>query len=201
MLMNTKILALLFLLSAFSIAPIMAQGFPTQVFTASMEMTGPYGTRDLNFMSDGRGHMRTDSSSPAGKQITITDFKGQKIYMLMVDRKTVMQIPFNPQNQQMATDEAFMHQHNATSLGAKVIDGHPCHGWKYTIGDTTTESWLGDDIHYIVQARTTGPAGTSTMHLLSYSKAAPEPTVFQVPADYQQMNLPIGAAGSTSSTK
>jgi len=95
----------------------------------------------------------------------------------------------------MVRDAATARKYNAQSLGAKVIDGHPCHGWRSTSQGATTDSWLGDDIGFLVYSATASARGNTTMRLKSYSAAAPAAQLFTVPADYRVMNLPTSIPG------
>jgi hypothetical protein len=81
---------------------------------------------------------------------------------------------------------------NATILGDKTIDGHPCKGWKVTNGNTTSEYWLGEDTGCYVQIISTLPNDkTAEFKLVEFEPTVDPAAKFEVPEGYSK-------AGSTS---
>lgn len=177
--------------------PTGAQTWPTKAFDATYESTAAGQTTVMRQISDGRGHMRTESSTPQGSVISIIDYPNKVVWSLMAAQKIAMKMPFNPNAAGPAVRDAeSARQYNSKPLGVKVIDGHPCHGWQTTVQGTTSESWIGDDINNLVYSVTSGPYGQSSMRLKSYSAAQPSSTLFTVPSDYKIMSIPASVGGS-----
>ncbi|HEY9868126.1 MAG TPA: DUF4412 domain-containing protein, partial [Candidatus Obscuribacterales bacterium] len=157
--------------------PSTAQAWPTKAFDATYQSTAAGQTTVMRQISDGRGHMRTESSTPQGRVISIIDYPNKVVWSLMEAQKMAMKMPFNPNAAGPAVRDAeSARQYNSKPLGAKVIDGHPCHGWQTTVQGTTSESWIGDDINNLVYSVTSGPYGQSSMRLKSYSADQPSPS-------------------------
>jgi len=191
--MSINRLSGLILALACSSGAALAVDYPTKTFDTVMSLTTPEGTREMRLISDGKGHLRSEFQGPdGGKMINITDFPGNTAYMLMSTNKMAMRIPLDPRQQHMIADETAVQKHNGTPIGTKVIDGHPCHGWKFTAEGSTTETWVGDDIHYPVESITTSTSGITKMRLRSYSSAAPSARLFEIPIDYNTMTVPVG---------
>jgi hypothetical protein len=190
--MRTNRPALLLLSLLCSTGAAMAQDYPTATFDTTMNVSSPEGSHDMRMVSDGKGRIRIEIDSPEGKIINIADYPGQNAYMVITSQKMAMKVPLDAKKMHMVPDEGMIQRRNPTSIGTKVIDGHPCHGYRYTADGAVTEAWIGDDIHYPVETTSKGPEGVSRMHLRTYSAAAPAAQLFQVPADCQLMNLPVG---------
>lgn len=169
----------------------LAQHWSKKPFDATYDVQSAAGKNTLRMVTDGQGHMRNEMATASGKVITITDIPNKVMYSVMESQRMVMKMPY--QDAPNITDEQSAKAVNAKSLGAKVIDGHPCHGWQTTQKDSTTESWTGDDIGCVVVSTTKAPGYTTGMKLVKYSPAKPSASDFVVPSGYKVMNMP-GAA-------
>lgn len=183
-------------LTACSSPTVTQSGAPTATSTGSQTMTPPacdatYETASagtssvMRSVSDGKGHMRTETTTPQGKVVSIIDYPNSVMWSLIEAQKMAMKLPFDPNAGGPAIRDAqSAEKFGAKPLGVKVIDGHPCHGWQTTVQGTTSESWVGDDINTLVYSVSKGSYGESSMHLKSYSAAQPDPSLFTVPPDY-----------------
>ncbi len=176
------------LLTVVSVPAATAQVGPHVAFDATYKLSQG-GT--MHMMSDGNGHIRTEMGAQAHNAINIVDYQNRTITVLMPERKTGMQMPMGAEHETVA-DEQSARSHNATPLGAKVVDGHPCHGWQYSSPRGTTQVWIGDDIHFMVHTETTTPNHVSTLDLKEFSSAAPPAAAFAIPADYKIMSMGAG---------
>lgn len=167
----------------------LAQHWSKKAFDATYDVQSASGKNSLRMVTDGQGHMRNEMTTSAGKVITITDIPNKVMYSVMESQRMVMKMPYSDAGSNI-TDEQTAKAVNAKSLGAKVIDGHPCHGWQTAQKDSTTESWTGDDIGCVVLSTTKAPGYTTGMKLVKYSPAKPSPSDFAVPSGYKVMNVP-----------
>lgn len=170
----------------------LAQHWSKKPFDASYEVTSAAGKNSLRMLNDGQGRVRNEMSTAAGKMTSIVDAPAKVMYSIMESQKMVTKMPYK--EQPSVTDEQSAKALNAKSLGVKVIDGHPCHGWQTVNKDATTETWTGDDIGCVVLSTTKGPSYSSTMRLLKYSAAKPSSSDFAVPSGYKVMEMPASPA-------
>ncbi len=186
-----KILKALLSLSCISILTsslsCAAEPYPTKTFDAVYQMSGPQGNHTMRMVSDGKGHMRSETSANGQKFITITDYPAHVAITLMEAQKMAIKTPLKSTTDEPVTDEASARKHNARSLGSKVVLGHPCKGWQYTAPEGQSEVWVGDDIGYLVRSTNTSSAGTMTMDLKTFSGGAPSQDLFAVPPGYHYM--------------
>lgn len=166
-------------------------------YDATYETSSAGTSSVMRYVSDGKGHVRTETTTPQGKFVSIIDYPNSVMWSLIEAQKMAMQMPFNPNSAgQAIRDGQSAEQSGAKPLGTKVFDGHPCHGWELTVQGTTSQSWIGDDINTLVYSVSTGSFGESSVRLKSYSKTQPDPSLFTVPADYTVTTAQSGAPGS-----
>jgi hypothetical protein len=108
---------------------------------------------------------------------------------------------------QAAKDEAKDNGGNVTveDLGTLTVNGVPARGTRVTtivpvgaIGNdkqfrSVSERWFSPDLNVLIRSISTDPRfGTTTYELTNISRQAPDPSLFQVPADYRVIgNTPI----------
>jgi hypothetical protein len=93
-------------------------------------------------------------------------------------------------------------------LGSQVMEGVSVHGKRVTrtipageIGndralEIVTETWFSPELQVVVMSRTTDPrSGDSVYKLTNVSRAEPDRSLFEVPADYQIREEGRGGAG------
>ncbi len=79
---------------------------------------------------------------------------------------------------------------NQKSIGSKVVDSHPCHGYETKQSDSVQQFWIGDDIDNLVHSEVTSKVGKSVISLKSYSKTAPKTDLLAIPSGYKEMKMP-----------
>ncbi len=171
--------------------------FPAEIFDATYKYINPgLGDSSMRMISDGKGHMRHEMTANGSKNVAILDYPAQTMITIMDAQHLAMKMPMKT-NSTKITDEASAKRANAKSLGAKVMDGHPCHGYETKDGDTVSQVWIGDDIHYMVHSEVNTPSGKIVMALKSWSNAAPTASLFQIPTGCKVMDMPqLGMAES-----
>jgi outer membrane lipoprotein-sorting protein len=169
-----------------------AQEGPKQAFDATYTSTNQMGTSTMRMISDGKGHMRTETTTSGMKSVTITDWPNHCQLTILDPQKMVMKMQLKSSGQSDIHDAESAKKSNATSLGTTTIAGHPCHGWKSTNAVGTTELWIGDDINYMVRSETILKTGGQkvTTELKNWSKATPSADQFKAPANYKVTEMP-----------
>jgi hypothetical protein len=92
---------------------------------------------------------------------------------------------------------------NKTDLGAQTVEGVPAQGTRITrtieagqMGNAlplviTTETWYSPDLKVLVTSKSSDPRiGDTTYKLTNIQRAEPDPSLFQVPADYTIRDQP-----------
>jgi hypothetical protein len=104
--------------------------------------------------------------------------------------KMIMRTPMTTlTTQPVITDVQSAQKQGAKSLGAKIVDGHPCHGFETSTKGVISQVWIGDDIQHMVHSDTTGPNFKSSMSLKTWSDKAPAPELFKTPVGYKEMSI------------
>jgi len=148
------------------------------------DMTGA-GTYRL--AADGRGHSLTELRRPSLNSLSIVDRTTNTMYTVttMADgTKTGLKTPCSEKSQAVDTVDD-MRKKNATQLGTKVIAGHPCHGFRFCDSKTgsTSDSWIGDDIDFLVKSESNYNGTKTQMTLQSFSDIGPMASTFAIPSD------------------
>ncbi|PZM78831.1 MAG: hypothetical protein DKT66_23310 [Candidatus Melainabacteria bacterium] len=175
---------LLTVLCAFSLASAAAQG-PKFEFEATYRVESELGSGSLQQASDGKGRMLHENTSPAGKKsITILDFKNKTLTQLVERDKMAFRSKMDDGSSILVYDDNYAKAKEAKSLGSKIIDGHPCHGWKSSRGALYKEIWIGDDTRYLVHSESRRGAHTTKMFLKKWSNKLENRKRIDVPDGY-----------------
>ncbi len=180
--------ALAALLLAGFVSSTAAYAAPMRAYDAVYELTSPTGKGSIHQMSDGKGHLRTESSQGGQKVVSIFDYPGKVCITLLETQKMYMKQPMTPVQADSADVDKL--KKTAKDIGSKVIDSHPCHGYESKVGGSVTQSWIGDDIQNLVHSESTTPQGKTSMSLKSFSKNAPAGDLLAVPSGYKEMKMP-----------
>lgn len=148
-----------------------AAGYP-KAFESTYESTMEgYGTQQIHYMSDGKGHERDETTDPKGAvSVTLLDYPQHTIIstMEMNGKKRFMKSPLPDY------EGAASYKQGAKELGAKEIDGHPCHGYEITYPNgQVNQIWSDDKTDCAVLTLGLGPGPKITTKLKSYSDTAP----------------------------
>lgn len=160
-------------------------------YQASYEETSNVGGKAVRtYATDGKGHGRNEVTRDSGrKDISLLDLPNHKITILRGDSKSAISMPLRNDDVAMLAQFGSDMRSGGKPLGSKVIDGHPCHGMHYDLGETSEDLWTGDDIGVRVYSKVQSKFGTTESHLRSFSAQAPDPKVFAIPADYNQIPI------------
>lgn len=161
-----------------------ANNWPKKPFDASYQVSSPSGQSTLRMATDGKGHLRSESSAANYNVVTLMDYTNSTQTSLIEMNKMAMQSKIPPEGAYIV-DEESAKKANGKSLGSKVVGGHPCHGWSISSPGGTSEVWVADDIGCMVLSTSNGPAGKMKTELKKFSNTAPDASAFKVPAGYK----------------
>jgi hypothetical protein len=165
-----------------------ADNYSKVAFDAVYNQSSAAGTNQVHMICDGQGHMRTDTNMGGQKMTSIMDYPGHVCYSIMEAQKMVVKAPLKAQADVHDMESA--KAANAKSLGTKVINGHPCHGFEYDAAGGKSIGWIGDDINYLVKSESNYGGQKTSMELVSFKKTAPSADQFKVPSNYKVMGVP-----------
>jgi hypothetical protein len=146
-----------------------------------MTMAGA-GTQQIHYMSDGKGHVRTET----------TNDKGETTFVLMDYPQHTLTTAMNMsgQNRYMKSplpdyQEGEPIKQDAKDLGTKVIDNHQCHGYEKTYKNgQASQIWIEDKTDHTIMTETVGPEQKTISTLKLWVDKAPTFTM-DLPSDYK----------------
>lgn len=190
--------------ATFLMAPqVLAAGtWQNRTYDATFSMYSPSTQGSFRIAADGRGHSIVDSKVTQGHSLMIVDAPNKTTFMITEAQghKMAMKMPYKEASKYATTSED-IRRRNGVPLGTKVIAGHPCHGYKYNDRETgVTETWLGDDIDFMVETITNAPTeGQTKLTLQTFSASAPPAGTFTLPAGVKIMDMGAIGGGDFSS--
>ena len=149
---------------------------------------------------DSAGRIRTEVDQP-GVPVEIVDLSASSISMLFREEKlaacmTAQPADGKPMGVAMRSMDAGLPAGTkwtarTENLGTRVIDGVSCEGTRMTrvsLNDQSLtaveERWFSKELGLTLLAEASGPNGKHTTKLHNISCTPPDPSLFQVPADY-----------------
>jgi len=153
----------------------------------------------MHYMSDGKGHMRTEASDQKGiTQICLKDYL-QHTWIITMDingpkymkRFTTSSLPDYVGDDDFKNYGAF--KKDAKDLGTKVIDKYPCHGYEKTFrngkGSDRVDCWYADDTKHMILQESVGFEPKCILKLKSWVNTAPSFSM-SLPSDYKPYPQP-----------
>ncbi len=133
-----------------------------------------------------------DSHSESGEGAAKAQFMHFKSdggnYFIADDRKIAMKVAGKPNDFDVYICQWNKHAppKTLTPIGTKVIDGHPCHGYRGDAGAINGEFWLADDLGVPVLSSSTNYEIQIESKLVSFRKLTPAETPeIAIPAGYK----------------
>jgi len=141
-----------------------------------------YGTQQIHYLCDGKGHVRTETTDPKGEvSVNLMDYPQHTITTTTIinGQKRFMKSPL-PDYEGTAA-----YKQGAKELGAKEIDGHPCHGYETTYKNgQVNQIWTDDKTDCAILTLGLGPGPKITTKMKSYVDTAPTFSM-ELPGDYK----------------
>lgn len=170
-----------------------AQGTSTFVFPKQYR---------LEMTSTMKGHppLTSEIFEDNGKRRTEVDLNGRrvfivrpdlgKVYQIIVDRKIVLQRPFNLSNSQLGMTGPSA---KLEPLDTEDLDGVPCTKYRVTTSGRIWFLWV--DTAKQAPVKSASENGVATNAYKNYQEGPQDPALFELPADYQVMPMPDGPSG------
>jgi hypothetical protein len=176
----------------------LAQEFPKFSFDVTYEVDGPFGKGSLRQASDGKGHFLHETTAANGKRdICLLDLANKKMTVLVPKEGVAIPTTMTERRSSLIYDEERAKQKGAKPIGAKNIDGHPCHGWEINSAGNTENIWIGDDTKYLVRSESSNKVCKVVMTLKKWSNKSPAASSFEVPNNYKITKLPDNSTKGT----
>lgn len=195
--MNKRRCVTAVLLVLVSALPALAQTAPPQ-FSADLQMSGRGGEDMTGKMYFGGQQTRTDMAMRGHESIMINDLAKKTSYMLMPQQKMYMEFnaamtgrrgPNTRDMKPMDPDHPCAHEEGVTckKVGAETVNGRSCDKWVFTgkNGETHT-AWIDQKLHFPIKMEN---ADGATWQLKNIKEGPQAATLFQIPPDYQKMDM------------
>jgi hypothetical protein len=151
---------------------------PFDAVSVSQDAAGNMST--THTISDGRGHIRTESVSPSATLISIFDHESNILCTIREKDKVIMKNKIAPY---LMEPDAIPKQ-DLQQLGTRVVNGHPCTGESYHFANTNFVTWRGQDVdNYTVKSVSKRNGIQTVTELKSYKTTQPDPSMFIVPTE------------------
>lgn len=163
---------------------------PTQ-FSCDIAMTTERGQVAMHLDQDG-DKKHTEMTRGTQKVVMIVRPDQQKMYMLMVERRMAMEMPYDSKK---AQDDVESLSKDAgakiEAAGSETLNGVVCDKFLTTssAGKKGTV-WIAQEQHTV--QRWVGDSDKATAEFTNYRLVAPEAVLFEVPEGYQKMTMPAG---------
>jgi hypothetical protein len=136
--------------------------------------------------SDGLGHVRNEiTEGHPNNTIMILDYLAGKTYSLFPSGKTGIWVGLKNTNAFLGDEQLLKATEPVDDLGEKVIDGHKCRGYKWTIATGYVDLWFGADTGCLVYGESkdfpsTGRNAYWTQRLEKFSDKAMPVEAFRI---------------------
>jgi outer membrane lipoprotein-sorting protein len=184
-------LVVLFLMLALA-APALAQK-PTP-FSADMKMTMGNGMGMDGKVYFGGEKIRMEMNTPRGQSVTIVDAPKQTTYLLMPEQKMYMEMNAataqrrrTPELKPMDINNPCANAPNTTckKVGTETVNGRSCDKWEFTTSGRTTTYWIDQKLYFPIKMTGEG----STWELTNIKEGPQDVKLFEIPSDYQKMDM------------
>jgi len=177
--------------------PLAAQAPPPFIFPKQYSADMVIATKDgiavtSKFATDS-GKIRAEMEMRGMTVVSIVRPDLQKVYRLMVDRKLVMEMPYDPEQFKKVpltagTDEKF------AVIGPDTVDGVPCTKYQTTSAEGKV-AFLWVDVAKQVPVKMAAEDGSYSVQWKNYKAGPQDAALFEPPADYQKMGIPTMPSG------
>ncbi len=165
-----------------------------QPFSADLRMTmGESMNMDGKVFFSGQ-KIRMEMKMPRGLTITIVDPAKQTTYMLVPEQKmylemnaATMQRRRAPELKPLDINNPCANAPNTTckKIGTDTVNGRACDKWEFTTSGHVSTFWIDQKLHFPIKTVTEN----SSMELTSIKEGPQDPALFEVPSDYQKMDM------------
>jgi hypothetical protein len=177
---------------AFAQAPGMPQ------FSADMTSTSRQAEPVKGKIFFDKGNMRMDMSTQRGEMSMIRDNSAKTTYMLMHERKMVMEVkdgaaaarrgPRMPDVKAYDPGNPCANEEGVTckKVGDENVNGRDCEKWEFTSSDASKNRtlWIDKKLHFPVKS----VSPDATVEFTNIKEGPQDKSHFEVPSDYQKFD-------------
>ncbi len=161
-------------------------------FSAEQIVTGDKGGSDCFLVYVDHGKVRVEAKTENGTSLNIIRPDLQKWYLVMVNRKSIMELPYSAAKtlERLTEGDAFLGKNQL--LDAEVTDGVNCMHYKVTnVDGTISFTWIDPARRAPVKM----VRGDVTTEWKNYQEGPQDASLFEIPKDYKMVTF--RAPGST----
>ncbi len=184
------------------LAPAMLAQKPTPTpFSADTRTSMSNGTEMQGKIYFSGEKIRMEMDTPRGPMITIVDPAKQITDMLMPERKMYMEMNMAqmaprrraPELKPMDIDNPCANAPDTTckKVGTETVNGRACDKWEFTTNGRVTNFWIDQKLYFPIKTQ----SEAATIELLNIKEGPQDAKLFEVPSDYQKMEMPGGMMG------
>ena len=166
-----------------------AAKWPMEAFDAIYTCVEPDGASCLRVLSDGKGRVRSEKTTLTSKVITLSDYPNKAAWNLLETQRKAIKTKIKVDDPGLI-DKTNAAQYKAKPLGTRIVMGHQCHGWAYELAGGQNESWVGDELKYLIFYENKSNNGKTIVKLQRYSKTCPPLENFSIPKEYNIITAP-----------
>ncbi|MBI2861660.1 MAG: hypothetical protein HYX89_02450 [Chloroflexi bacterium] len=163
--------------------------------------TAPGGEKVTSKVAMKGNKFRVDTQFQGQTSTFIADAETKVAYVLVPGQKVAMKVSYDQfqqtGSQDSPTDRAKAIDPNARIVGTEVIDGKTTTVVEFSSPQSTTKAWVWNDYGIPIKVEASSPQGTTTIEYKNIDTSEPPDSLFEVPPDYQVMQLPVGPPGGT----
>jgi hypothetical protein len=163
-------------------------------FSSDMITTAQDGTTITQKIYSDSGKMRTEVTANGMQMISLIRPDQKKVYSLIVDRKMVMEMPYDPDKMRQQGIGATAPQGKTELVGPDTVDGVVCKKYKVTSDKENKVFYFWTDAATKTPVKMTAEDGSMTILWKNYKSGPQDAALFEVPAGYQVMQVPAAPA-------
>jgi len=166
-------------------------------YSADLLITTGQGETITQKVYSDNGKIRTEMTMQNMQMVMIIRPDQQKIYQVMVGQKMVMEMPYDPNKFKKQMVAASGPQGKFEVVGSETFGGVACTKYKVTSSKDKNVFFFWIDASTKVPVKMTAEDKSVTILWKNYKVGPQDDSLFEVPADYQVMAMPVmpGAAG------
>lgn len=162
-------------------------------------ITAPTGDKFTSKTAMKGNKFRMESYFMGQTSTFIADTTAKVAYILVPEQKMAMKMAYEQFEQAggggSPTEQTKGIDPNARIAGTEVIDGKTTTIVEFTSPEGTAKAWLWNDYGIPIKMEVKTPQGTSTIEYKNIDTSEPPDSLFEVPAGYQILEVPMGPPG------
>ena len=164
-------------------------------FMADMIQKTPMGEFTGKVYVKGK-NIRRETTIMGQKQIIINQGYKRVTYVLMPQQMAYMEMKWQKKDEasNVSSIEDLKKKGKVKYLGKEKVSGYKCKKYQYTPNDpfgVPMTLWISEKLHYPIKTELSSSKGKMTILYKNIKQKKIPNSLFQVPADYEKMTMPI----------